>query len=51
MIGLNAPTGHYVSISSTLEPTNERQTSTVRMLEAIRRLRGEAEPDDDDTLN
>src|SRR5215471_1788768 len=41
MIGLNAPSGHYVSISSTLEPAVERGTSTTRMLEAIKRLRGE----------
>jgi len=48
MVGLNAPVGHYVQISSTLEPAVEQGTSTQRMLEAIRRLRNEPDDDQDD---
>jgi hypothetical protein len=47
MIGINSPQGHYVTISSTIEPA-EQPSNTVRMLEAIRRLKGEAEKPDDE---
>src|SRR5215471_19271104 len=48
MIGLNHPHGHIVTVTSTLEPV-EHASSTQRMLEAIRLLRGEtAAPEEDD---
>ena len=54
MIGINAPQGHYVTISSAIESA-EKPSNTFKMLEAIRRLRNEPDdppPDDDpDKLN
>ena len=46
MLGTNHPIGHIITMTSTLEPT-ETATSTQRMLSAIRLLRGETAPSED----
>jgi hypothetical protein len=50
MIGTNAPIGHAVHVINSSEPV-EQVSSTRKLLEAIRRLRGEAEkPDGNEEL-
>lgn len=49
LIGLNAPIGHVINvIGSAPEIQADNRTSTQRMLDAIRQLRGESDPSDDD---
>jgi hypothetical protein len=47
MIGTNAPIGHAVHVIHSSAKPVEQGTSTQRMLEAIRRLRNEPEPEDE----
>jgi hypothetical protein len=47
MLGWNHPIGHVVSVTSNLEP-EEHESSTMTLLRAIRRLRGEAEPPEEE---
>ena len=59
MLGWNHPLGHVVQITGHLEQPHDDRTMTARTLEAVRRLRGEYEaeqqskdePPDEDKLN